>query len=97
LIWNAVEALRGGSTSPEIASQVLAGSGGILLIAGLWTPVAGILVAVVETWIMFSHPSDGWGPILLAAMSATLAMVGPGARSIDARRFGRKRIEPPLI
>jgi putative oxidoreductase len=97
LICNAVEAMRVGSTSEEIASQVLAASGGILLIAGLWTPVAGILMAVVETWIMFAHPGDGWVPLLLAVMGAVLAMVGPGAHSVDARLFGRKRIEPPSI
>jgi len=30
---------------------------------------------------------------MLAALGAALAMVGPGAWSIDARLFGRKRID----
>jgi hypothetical protein len=30
---------------------------------------------------------------MLAALGAALAMVGPGARCIDARLFGRKRVE----
>ena len=31
-------------------------------------------------------------PVMLAALGATAAMIGPGAWSIDARLFGRKRI-----
>jgi hypothetical protein len=32
---------------------------------------------------------------MLAAVGAALAMVGPGVWSIDARLFGRKRIDIP--
>jgi hypothetical protein len=32
-------------------------------------------------------------PIILATLSATLAMIGPGAWSIDAWLYGRKHIE----
>jgi putative oxidoreductase len=31
--------------------------------------------------------------VMLAAVGAALAMLGPGVRSIDARLFGRKRID----
>jgi len=66
---------------------------GILLLAGLWTPVAGVLVVLVEAWIAYSSPGNPWPPIMLAAFGASLAMVGPGAWSIDARLFGRKGID----
>ena len=63
------------------------------------TPAAGILAAIVNVWIAlsryFSHPDDPWIAIVLAGLSAVLAMVGPDAWSIDARRFGRKRIDFP--
>jgi putative oxidoreductase len=75
-----------------IAPQIIGTGAGILLLVGLWTPLAGALVATIEVWIAFSRPGDPWGSILLAALGATLAMVGPGAWSIDARLFGRKRI-----
>ena len=68
---------------------------GILLLVGLWTPVMGTVVAIVEVWIVLSRPGDPWIPILLAALGATLAMLGPGAWSIDARLFGRKHIDIP--
>ena len=32
---------------------------------------------------------------MLAMLGATLAMIGPGARSVDARLFGRKHFEIP--
>jgi putative oxidoreductase len=65
----------------------------------LWTPAAGALVAIVKAPIAFlpyfSHSGDPWIPIIQAALGAALAMVGPGAWSIDARLFGRKRIDIP--
>jgi hypothetical protein len=63
--------------------------------------VAGALVAIVKVSIAFSryfsHSDDPWIPIMLAALGAALAMVGPGAWSIDARLFGRKRIDMPEL
>jgi uncharacterized membrane protein YphA (DoxX/SURF4 family) len=81
----------------SIAAQVIGGGAGILLLVGLWTPVAGALVAIVEVWIAFSRPGDTWIPIMLAALGAALAMVGPGAWSVDARLFGRKHIDLPEL
>jgi len=68
---------------------------GILLIAGLWTPIAGILVAGVETWIALSARSNAGIPLALAVLGLTLAMIGPGAWSADARLFGRRHIVFP--
>ena len=74
----------------------LIGTGaGILLLFGLWTPICGTLIAVVELWIAFSSAGGGGIPVMLAASGATLAMIGPGAWSIDARLFGRKHFEIP--
>jgi len=68
---------------------------GILLIAGLWTPIVGILVAGVETWIALSAPGNAGIPLALAVLGLTLAMIGPGAWSADARLFGRRHIAFP--
>ena len=68
---------------------------GILLIAGLWTPVVGSFVALIEVWKMIMLPGDKWVWLLLGTAGAALAMLGPGLWSIDARLFGWKRIETP--
>ncbi len=70
---------------------------GVLLLMGLWTPVAGVAVVVVEFWICFSGSGLSWVSLFLAAIGASLAMIGPGTWSLDARLFGRKHINgsPP--
>ena len=66
---------------------------GMLLLIGLWTPVAGTLVAIASGWILCSSAGDPVSSVTLVVLGATLAMIGPGAWSIDARLFGRKHIE----
>jgi hypothetical protein len=44
---------------------------------------------------MFSGAGDPWSQLQLAILGAGLAMIGPGAFSVDARLFGRKRIDLP--
>jgi len=74
----------------------LIGAGaGILLLVGLWTPAGGLLVTIVELWVVLSRVGDPLVPLMLAILGASLAMIGPGAWSVDARLFGRKHIEPP--
>ena len=68
---------------------------GILLVAGLWTPIVGTSVALIEIWKMLMLPGDRWVWLLLGTAGAALAMLGPGRWSIDARLFGWKRIEAP--
>lgn len=71
--------------------------GAIFLIGGLWTPVMGTLLALDEFWIALSIRSlerdDAWIHSFLAVVAVSVAMLGPGAWSIDARLFGRKRID----
>jgi len=79
------------------APGLIAAAGGIFLLAGLWTPVVGALVAVDELWIalsLYSLPKEHTEiHIFLAVLSASTAMLGPGAWSIDARLFGRRRFD----
>jgi len=85
--------LVGKPFSPSMIPQMIAGCAGILLVVGLWTPLVGTLIAVVELWIALIYVGDPWIPIVLATLGGTAAMIGPGAWSIDARLFGRKHIE----
>ena len=92
LIHDAFAALAGETYLPKGLPQLIAAGVGVLLIAGLWTPIAGGLAALIELRIAFSRPGDSWASMLAVAIASGLAMLGPGAWSIDARRFGRKRI-----
>ena len=75
-------------------TKVIEALAGLLLCAGLWTPIAGTALAVLALSSVFSPLGDRWFFILLAAVGAALAMLGPGAWSIDARLYGRKRLIP---
>ena len=83
---------HGGPMEPRALSTLAAGAG-ILLLAGLWTPIAGTAVAVISLWNAFAQPGDPWIYILVSSIGIALALLGPGAWSLDARIFGWKRIE----
>lgn len=82
--------------APQPVTVILAGAaaiGGGLLLVGLWTPFAGTLEGFIQLWTVISHSGNPGVHALLAALAASLVMLGPGAWSIDARLFGRKRID----
>lgn len=73
---------------PEITGAIL----GLFILAGFGTPLAGGLMAGVELWIAIAGGPNFWMSLTLAVFGGTLAMIGPGAWSVDARLFGRKLI-----
>jgi putative oxidoreductase len=81
------------SLSISMIPQIIGTCLGVLFLIGLWTPVVGGLIALTELWIVVIRMSDPWIPIVVAILGATIAMIGPGEWSIDARLFGRKHIE----
>ena len=101
LIYFGIANLREVPPLATAVLQIIGIGAGILLLVGLWTPAVGALAVIVKMWIAysryFSHSSDPWFPIVHAVLGAILAMVGPGAWSIDARLFGRKRIDMPEL
>lgn len=98
LICFCTNSLLAGAGGPaSIVRELVEAVGGTLLLAGLWTPVTGAFVCIDELWIAFpvhsSLQGGQWIHILLAVLAAGMAMLGPGAWSIDARLFGRKRFD----
>jgi putative oxidoreductase len=95
LLYFAAECLSRIPFCRSAVPQSIGAAAGILLVAGLWTPLAGVLAASVEAWIAVSASENAGMPVALAVLALTLAMIGPGAWSADARRYGRKRIDMP--
>jgi putative oxidoreductase len=87
--------VRNGSHFASIVPHMIAAGAGTLLLVGLWTPVAGAVIAATELWIVFSAGGNLHISIVLATLGASLAMIGPGAWSVDAHLFGRKHFEIP--
>jgi uncharacterized membrane protein YphA (DoxX/SURF4 family) len=93
LVYRGVAGLMGVlpiGPAPLLVAKIVCGS---LLIAGLWTPVTGALVALLEIGIFLLQSEDPWLHLLLATLGTCLALLGPGVWSVDARLFGWKRID----
>ena len=83
---NGVEAALDGAISGVL---------GLLILGGLWTPFAGVLASILALVHGFAHSTDARVAILLSTVGIALALLGPGAWSIDKRLFGWKQIEIP--
>ena len=92
LISEARTALLERPQSGNVLHTTIAAGAGVFLCLGLWTPIAGALAPVLELWHAFLQPGDPWTHILLGTLGAALALLGPGAWSVDAWLFGWKRI-----
>ena len=80
-------------------------SSGVSLVIGFLTPVAGAIALLAAVGVTFSWlPVPAWnlfsGNLLsfdAIAMAVATILLGPGAFSIDARLFGRRKIIIPRI
>ena len=95
LIFHSVSALTAGGSWPPASLHGLGVLLGVLLVAGLWTPVAAVLVVGATIFGGLSHSNPraplGW----IGLIAACVALLGPGAWSIDAWLYGWKEIKIP--
>jgi putative oxidoreductase len=63
-----------------------------LLVLGFGTPAAAIGEAVIQAAVLVLHQRYDSSLAVATALGLALAMLGPGAWSLDAMVFGRKRI-----
>jgi putative oxidoreductase len=66
---------------------------GALIIIGLWTPVAGTLLALTAVADAYMQPAMRCLWALTGTVTAALTFLGPGRWSIDCRLYGWKSVK----
>jgi uncharacterized membrane protein YphA (DoxX/SURF4 family) len=63
-----------------------------LILIGLWTPIAAGVAAVSEAAGALAGAPEFLTHVLVTVVAVTVVLLGPGAWSIDAYLYGRKRV-----
>jgi putative oxidoreductase len=75
-----------------LLARCVVGGVAVLILIGLWTPLAAVTGAAIQIIVIAVGHQFDLSLVVFAAAAMSLAMLGPGAWSLDARLFGRKRI-----
>jgi putative oxidoreductase len=93
LLYRAVIEWQGSTSNLPTVVSLMEGISALFLLIGLATPFWGVGVAAIEVFRAYCEPDDLMMHALLAMLGASLALLGPGATSFDARIFGWRRID----
>lgn len=85
--------LWGAQIDAAFGIELLSCATALSILVGLWTPVAASGQAVLQGVLALSGATFEWAHLALAITNISLVMLGPGSLSLDARLYGRKRIE----
>jgi putative oxidoreductase len=92
LLTNGIACLASAPHRDAIVPAMIGIAAGLLMLIGFWTPVGGALAVISECWTILITGVMPETAILLLSISVAVAMLGPGAWSIDALLFGRHRL-----
>lgn len=92
LIANVITSFHSSQSLALIILDMLTIADATLFIAGLWTLIAGSSIVMLAVWSITSGHGSLSSTLFSSAIGASLALVGPGAWSLDAWLFGWKRI-----
>jgi hypothetical protein len=95
VLWHAGQQLWSHPLSPITIIYAAMALAALLVIPGLWTPMAGVVIAVFALGDIFMTAAPPIGRLLAGTIAGALAMLGPGRWSVDARLFGWRRIDVP--
>src|SRR5262245_14674845 len=81
----------------DMAGCALSVASGVAVLLGLFTPASATILAVTIAWFWFPLHADVLrlgvpAALLTIADAIAIALLGPGAFSIDARLFGPREI-----
>jgi putative oxidoreductase len=93
LLTNSAAWLESGLHRDVSVPAIVAIVAGLLMLIGLWTPVGSALAVISQSWTFLVVGAMPQTAILLLSISAAVAMLGPGAWSIDSLLFGRQRLK----
>jgi uncharacterized membrane protein YphA (DoxX/SURF4 family) len=92
---SAVIVLYGSTPVPTPTQHLLiaaAWTSAALILIGLWTPIAAGVAAVTEAAEALAVAPEFLTHMLVTVIAVSLVLLGPGAWSIDAYLYGRKRV-----
>jgi putative oxidoreductase len=85
--------LKSGLSSTSLAAAMFHLSLCAMVVVGLWTPVAGTMLALTALVDAYLHPELRECCVVVGIVAAAAALVGPGRWSVDAQLFGWRRLE----
>ena len=80
-------------TWPGAVFSILAATVACCLVIGYCTPIAAAIQAGSHLWVLVYSESICATRLVMIGLGISLLLLGPGAWSVDARLYGRRRVD----